>query len=415
MIKHTLVLMLATLLLGLLGCQGTPLAPVTPSPTPTPTPTATVLATATPSMAPPLFSSTLTLTCTPTSTPDMKRHIMFSGYPCDPVDICIPGSDYPGPWENNIYTIDSDGTHLQIVEAGNIPEILAQSPDKTRLLLRDYREDTNGDGKTNYLDRPQLFIFDLSTTSMQLLASNFSEAEWLPDSDHLMLKGYRDLYIARYTGTDREIILETDLPPRSWFHSTLSPDASQVAYITCAFGEKQCTLYLINIDGSNQRTVAIFSRDSKSAYVNWSAEGEWLGVSVPSLGMRKQVDIFAVKANGSELHKVYHSSDGLVRMRWLPEEQTLIFATGAKENFCFKADVDGTNLEELPPMEGLGICIRGKWSPDGKLFVTTSAGNWRSEDSTVIEHSGLYIWNSTNKKWQQILSGYSINGLAWLP
>ena len=75
MIKHTLVLMFATLLLGLLGCEGTPSTP-TPTPPPTQTPTAAPTATATaqpPTVRPtrqPTATSSPRPTRGPTSTPE---------------------------------------------------------------------------------------------------------------------------------------------------------------------------------------------------------------------------------------------------------------------------------------------------------------------------------------------------------
>jgi len=293
---------------------------------------------------------------------------------------------------------------------GNTPQILAQSPDGTCLLLKDYREDTNKDGQTNYLDQPQLFILDLTTMNMQLLASGFSWAEWLPDSEYLLLKGY-GVYIIRYDGTGKNTIVEMDLPPRSWFNSALSPDASQIAYIVCVFGEDECILYCVNIDGTAQRTVTTFPNDAGSAYVRWLSQGDWMAVSVPFPTLRRQVGVFSVKADGSTVQKVFHSDEGLRNLWGMPDSPKIGFAVGQT---CFTVNMDGTGLEEMSFLESLGTCIGGEWSPDRRQFATTSPGDWSPSGSTV-ERLGLYVLNLDSGRWRQILSGYSVDGFAWLP
>ena len=389
---------------GLMGLLFILLAACQPGAIPTaistPSPTALPMATTTPI---PVATSTLI----------PAQRILFSGGQCMSEEQCA--GDYMGPWQTDLYMVNSDGTNLRALVEGNELRLLSLSPNGKRLLVRDYRKDSNGDGELNYLDQPQLFTLDLTTLNMQLLASGFSWAEWLPDSEHLVYGGGGNLYTARYDGAERVSLVEMALPLRSWFQFALSPDASLIAYLVCAFGEDQCTLYCVNTDGTAQYIVATFPNNAGSAYVKWSPRGDRIAVSVPFPGLRKQADIFSVKTDGSETRQVFRSDNGLIGLWWLSDGERLGFATDTGDNTptCFKIDLNGDNLEEMGFLDNLGTCISGEWSPDRRLFATTLAGDWSSGQS-IIERLGLYVLSLDDENWQQILSGYSIDGLAWL-
>lgn len=410
---NLLFLLAAWVAVALVACDDSVSTPVpTESPTQVPTETPTRVPTETPAATATAIPTPLpTPTATAIPTPNLTGRIVFSGFRCPRDDRCLPGSDFC--WESNLYIVNSDGTGLRVLAAENTPRLLDVSPDGTHLLFSDYRDDTNGNGEVTRLDQPQIFVLELATLEVQLLATGFSWAEWLPDGRTVVYGGRGNVYTAQYDGTDRKTVVAMGLSVRSGSHFALSPDGSRGAYIACAAGEELCTLYSVGIDGTGQRAVAAFPNQADSAYVSWSPRGDRLAVAAPSIGMRKQVDVYSVEVDGGEVRQAYHSDEGLVWLQWLPDGQRLGLATGAGDDFCFEVNADGTGLRGLSFPESLGVCVGGERSPAGRLFATSLSGDWDS-GRPAIEPVGLSVLSVDTGWRQQVLSGYSIDDLAWL-
>lgn len=143
--KRIFTLMLATLLLGLLGCQGTPPTPTTTPPT-THTPTAATTTTATaqpPTVRPtqqPTATSSPRPTQGPTSTPTPRPtptaisgptwRILFRGFSCERRSPCSPFDDT----QFKYYAINSDGTDLEQLQISSFPPTPTVPEDAPPLL-----------------------------------------------------------------------------------------------------------------------------------------------------------------------------------------------------------------------------------------------------------------------------------------
>jgi len=113
----------------------------------------------------------------------------------------------------------------------------------------------------------------------------------------------------------------------------------------------------------------------------WSSDGQVLAFG-------DQNDLYVARADGSDPRKIYSAPDAVVDVSWSPDDKVIRFTSAVNttgRGKLWEISADGTNPHLLlPPSlpssdDALARMLTaqrdGRWTPDGKYFVFTAAGN----------------------------------------
>jgi Tol biopolymer transport system component len=128
-------------------------------------------------------------------------------------------------------------------------------------------------------------------------------------------------------GTPRKLVSDVDSAV------TFSPDGKRLAFMRNSNERAEVALILANSDGSNERPVAVRSRDNGFTFEApaWSPDGKQIAAAIGHGGLygRQHIEIVAVDT-GRETPVGTQAWWFLGRMGWLPDGRGLVFV--AKEN-----------------------------------------------------------------------------------
>ena len=187
------------------------------------------------------------------------------------------------------------------------------------------------------------------------------------------------LWIANTNGSGARKLIDWEWITQSPFHAAWSPAGDRVAFV----GSTQTTsaIYVMNLDGSNLRSVAIGDNFS------WSPDGKRLAFT-GYLSQQTGRFAYVVNIDGTNLRQISNSGTA-VQCSWSPDgkliavsEDRLDAASESRFNvFVIQPDGRGQKrvVENVPLYSGLW------WSPRGALlsFVTT-----------LEEKQGMYVWSA---------------------
>ena len=187
------------------------------------------------------------------------------------------------------------------------------------------------------------------------------------------------LWIANTNGSGVRKLIDWEWITQSPFHAAWSPAGDRIAFV----GSTQDTsrIYLMNLDGSNLRSVAVGDNFS------WSPDGKRLALT-GYLSQQTGRFAYVINIDGTNLQQISNSATA-VQCSWSPDgkliavsEDRLDAASESRLNvFVIQPDGRGEKrvLENVPLYSGLS------WSPRSELlsFVTTLEGK-----------QGLYIWSA---------------------
>jgi Tol biopolymer transport system component len=161
----------------------------------------------------------------------------------------------------------------------------------------------------------------------------------------------------------------------------LSPDGTKLAYTEYAHpngnNDRQINLYVINVDGSDQKLVTIMSEKLGDDIccvrpLGWSQDGKQLyvsaGTSDDPRGRKVNYTLYAVSLDGWWITKIIQvqslSSYSAFLLSPDGEHILTVKLTGTDENTAaFIAEMDGSGLQRIP---GTEQAAEASWSPDGK-------------------------------------------------
>ncbi len=406
--KRIFTLMLATLLLGLLGCQGTPPTPTTTPPT-THTPTAATTTTATaqpPTVRPtrqPTATSSPRPTQGPTSTPTPRPtpaptatptpfpitplpgatgQIVFGAYPCSGPDKTVCGP-FPGMEEYfGLYVINADGTGLRPITDDELcaRDLLTRLPYVPEAWVKQAEEAGHFERQGNVLS-----LFSHETI------------RWLPDGSAWLEPGKDGLYLIQADGSGATRLVEGKI-----YYYGLSPDGQLVAYVRM----DENAIYVTEVSSGSSRQVAQLQMPD-GADVVWSPTGEQILVSLPREGISRPADLYLIvdpTAETPQIQHVFHSEDDewLLDPQWAPDGQTIYFVLCKERHTNSLISFHVKNKEQHLLARVQSGCIdEVVWSPSG---------------TQVGFSPSLHILDLETKQRQRILYGYALLGpMLWLP
>ncbi len=156
-------------------------------------------------------------------------------------------------------------------------------------------------------------------------------------------------------------------------------------------------------DGEPQR----LTTDGRNSTPRWSPSGEWLA-------FRKDVQVWLIRADGSDLHPIDKRGPVSV-FAWSSVENRLAYVAGSGILRLEVINADGTDPATLIPLSicTVGILGRIAWSPDGRWIAygwreeLTYQGLWKiSADGE--ERSELYV-SGAPEKGDATLAGWSLD------
>ncbi len=289
--KRIFTLMLATLLLGLLGCQGTPPTPTTTPPT-THTPTAATTTTATaqpPTVLPtrqPTPTSSPRPTRGPTSTPTPRPtptaisgptwRILFRGFSCERRSPCSPFDDT----QFKYYAINSDGTDLEQLQISSFPPTPTVPEDAPTILLGRFPR-TSPDGSTLlYVSSDRnLYIVDKKNGEATLLSRSQDFAD---DESHV------------------------EIGPACW-----SPEGTMIRFAVQKRKDNTrypTLFYTVSRDGNNLQTLfTLPALKYMSAAGDCSPEGREMAIPIPQSPASEKAGLYVVDLDHGTYRQILYT------------------------------------------------------------------------------------------------------------
>ena len=182
---------------------------------------------------------------------------------------------------------------------------------------------------------------------------------------------------------------------------------AQIAFVSDRVGNPE--LYVMNIDGSNQRRLTNHpARDYSPA---WSPGGKRIAFvsrafefdgEVHFRGGRPSAEIYVMDADGDNLQNLTLSAGRDFSPAWSPDGKRIAYASDRDERFNYEIyvmDADGGNLQNLTnqPLDDRDP----SWSPDGQqiVFSTRRIGHVENKFSITNE---IYVMDADGKNEQRL-------------
>jgi Tol biopolymer transport system component len=191
-----------------------------------------------------------------------------------------------------------------------------------------------------------------------------------------------EIYIMNADGTDeRRITSNTQFD----IFANLSPNGMTIAFHQ-GFGAQCCSIQLVDIDGSNERTL------TTGAFPSWSADGQKIAFNAPGVG--GVGDIWVINVDGTGLTNLTQTPSGEARPDWSPSGQQIAFQSNRSGNpEIWVMDADGSNAIRLT--DHLARDEAPDWSPDGRKIVFQSARDDPQFDVYVMNADGTELQRLT--------------------
>jgi TolB protein len=250
--------------------------------------------------------------------------------------------------QTEIGTVGADGSESKIATNMGAECLMpAFSPDGTRLAFTSYLRGT-----------PDLWVVPAAGGRARTVSRRpgmNSGAAWLRDGRDLLLtlsfEGNAELY--RISSQDGKVVTRLTRSPFIDMSATVSPDGSQIAFVSDRGGSPQ--LYLMSASGGDPRRLTF--QGGNNTTPRWSPRADKPQIAFTGRDEKGVFDIFLY-------------------------------------------DLKSKNI--LRVTEGQGSNQSPDWSPDGRLLVYTSS------------RGGLFVMNPETRREQQIFRG-RVNSPSWGP
>jgi Tol biopolymer transport system component len=262
-------------------------------------------------------------------------------------------------------------------------------------------------GSTNLVTgEEQVYTVDPDGTNEQLVQDNAEVGSWSPDGTRITLFGdFGELLYNIDDGSSVDLGLPFDLyPDLALFCGVWSPDGSRLA---CeGYGQTDPSLNgvytLRSSDGGDLQRVT-YEPNGGDCPSDYSPNGKYLVVtrmSDTSYGM------WVVKADGTWMRQIVSGTDfNFCNGSWSPQGNEILFSAhvpnGDYRSTTWVVHSDGTGLRQIP-IPGCGglfsdptsvSCFNSSWSPDGQkiVFARIPGATGRRDLYTVnADGSGLF-------------------------
>jgi hypothetical protein len=264
-------------------------------------------------------------------------------------DAAFPGANGKiAFWGDGIHTINPDGTGNTIISPGVIARWRPDGNKISRLTTPPYNPSDAA-------------LMNPDGTGVEPLAPSNSRAwvnSWSPDGQKIawwlcvdgsscFLDFRTRLVIANADGTNETFVTDGSFQDRD---AAWSPDAQKIAFLRAPIlydGECECEyvgpaeLYVMNSDGTGQTSLG-------PAFTppDWSPDGQKIAVSLPDPTTGRNLDIFAVNADGSGQTRLTTAGRSDIDPAWSPDGTKIAFnsardITNGGELYVMNADGSG--------------------------------------------------------------------------
>ena len=151
---------------------------------------------------------------------------------------------------------------------------------------------------------------------------------------------------------------------------SLSPDGSQVAYITDRSGTPRLEICSVAPGGA---ATVVSSPDQEAISVAWSPDGQWLSYLVSPAGSIR-AELHVVRPDGTDRRLVAggRERETVFAGLWAVQRDCYVFSVAdgvSPDATVWMADLATGELREVPASVGIGFCVVTSISADGSRLV----------------------------------------------
>jgi Tol biopolymer transport system component len=212
--------------------------------------------------------------------------------------------------EDNLCTINDDGTWLIPILSGRDAFEPAWSPDGTKIAFQSWEHDPS-----------EIYVMDVDGGNLTRLTDNSDYDDypaWSPDGTKIAFVSDRDgnyeIYVMNADGSDQQRLTNNsayDLSP-IW-----SPDGSEILFQSSRGGGKYWGVFIMNADGTNVRSLTpTISYSSNKPF--WSPDGT--KIVFHSYKDSDEAEIYIMDRDGSNMVRLTTNSASDWMPRWAPRK-----------------------------------------------------------------------------------------------
>jgi len=166
-----------------------------------------------------------------------------------------------------------------------------------------------------------------------------------------------------------------------------SPDGSAITFET---SRAPAGIWIMNSDGSNQRSLLTNSAFGFPNELHWSQDGHSIAFGAYASASSSERVIMIADANGAHAHRFIPSSHNQHWPSWSPDGAKIAFMEedDSVGYSIYVANADGTAQQRL----SFGTDFMPEWSPDGSriVFVNLDVQNFSSSRIFVMQADGSH-------------------------